>query len=300
MIFLTVYGKGRKIGNAHIVAEDGFDIGESPGTGNDYSGIVGESGGFACVFAGEVEFGIDEFLHSFNGNKSVCGIEGIVNRGELHFAVFIGFGGPFGNAAGSEEEGSEIPGAGVHFERKVFLSFFAVFDKFFKAVYVRFGDYALIIVHEVAVIGSERISIKILAGSGGGDNARVVSFGDGSGSGSTEFCKRAGLDETCELVLCEAEDITAGFNVGDHLGSGIGFGNGLDSSVEFDSERVGGIEVINLSFGEIDSVLGDPYFYVVSAGEFCALGFIGRSRRIRRVAGAQSRDEHHGYEHDGN
>ena len=118
-----------------------------------------------------------------------------------------------------------------------------------------FGD---VIAHEVAVIGSHRVSIERIARSDGRDGSGIVFCGDGFGGFNAELRQSAALDKTSELVLREAIEIRAGINIGEHLGGRIGLGDGLDG--RSDRHAVGSgerfdlrLELVRNTFG-----LGDP------------------------------------------
>ena len=264
VILLAVNGEGGKIGSAHVVAEGGLDVIVCPGTGHNDGGAGSELG---SLRGAQMSGGLDELLHTLYGDEAVVGIEGIVDFGELTVVI----GDPLGLTAGRKEEGSEIPGGSLHFESEILAGVLTVLDQLLHGVEVGLGDNGLIIVHEVAVIGGEGVGVEIFARGSGGNDAFVVGFLNGLGSAGAELGKSRGLDEPCELVLSEEVDIAAGLNVGDHVGSRVSLGSGLDLRGELDAEFVVGVEVVDLLLGEIDSRLGYPNGDLVLTGNVAGL-----------------------------
>ncbi len=264
-----------------------------PGAGHD-DGAAGVKAG--AVGRGEVEVGVEQLLHTLDGDEALGAVEGVLDGDEGAVGVSL----PLGDAAGAEEPGRDVPRGGLILHGEVLLGGLAVGDQFLEGADVFLGDDGLVIVHEVAVVGSQGVGVELAAGGGGGDSAAVVVGADSISGGHAELGQSAGLHQAGELVLREAEDVAAGFDVGDHLRGGVALAHGLDRRVEGDAVGVGSVEVGDLLLGQIDDGVGDPNGDVIGAGEFAAgssgsaLGGPGRRLGGRSgsgaAAGAQSKD----------
>ena len=265
VVLLAVHLEGGQIGDAHVVAQDVLDGLEGPGAGDDDGSAVGElvSGG-----RGQVLGRVDQLLHALDGDEAVFGIEVVVDGDEL--AVIVG--GPVGLAAGGEEPGGQVPGRGLGLEGEELVRLFAVGDQLLQGVHVFLGDNALVIVHEVAVIGGHGVGIQGLAGSGGSHNAGVVGGGDGLSGLHAQGVQGTGLHQTGELVLRKAVQIGAGVHVHQHLVSGSGLGHGVHVSLEDDAVGVVGVEVRDLLLGQVNSGFADPNGDLVSTGQRAGTG----------------------------
>ena len=129
---------------------------------------------------------------------------------------------------------------------------------------------ALVVVEEVAVVGSERIGIGQVAHLGGCDGTGVVLGSDDSCIFIAQLNESVSSDETGKLVLGEAEDVGTGFNVRQDVGSGIAFAYGLYGNGII---RIFGMcchKGFNLRFGKINNSIGDPDFQCLVPG--CACG----------------------------
>ena len=272
MIFFSVHLEGGQVRDAHVVAQVFLNLREVPGAADQDRRVLVELVGAA---AAQVIGGIHQFLHALDGNQAVVAVESVAHGDE--FAVIVGH--PHAAAAGGEEEGSQVPGRSLHFESEVLLGSFAVGNQLLQGVNVFVRDDTLIIVHEVAVVRSQRIGVQLFARSGGRNRARIIVGNDGLAGLLAQGIQSAGLYKAGELILREAVDVAAGFDVGDHLGGGIRFGNSLNGSVELESEFIVGVEIGDLLFSQILGCFRNPDLDVV--------GFA--------VGG---REGHHGQGHD--
>ena len=267
VVFLAVHFEGRQVGDAHVVAEQAADDFIVPRTGDNDRTVVCEdvAGG-----GGQMALGVDQFLHALDSDETFGAVERIGNGNE--FAVVAG--GPIGLAAGCKEPGCKVPCGGVGLEREGLARRFAIRDQLFKRINVFLGDNALVIVHEVAVIGGQRVRIERIAGSCRRNNAGIVCFLDDFCSFFIELDQRIALYKTSKLVLREAVDVCACGNVNQHLICARRFGNTVDGRDELDAFRVGVVEVFDLLLGQINSRFADPNGNLV--GDFVA----GRNRFV--------------------
>ena len=245
--------------------------------------------------------GLEELLHALDGDKAVVGVEVVVDGDEVAVAV----GGPLGHAAGGEEPGDDVPRGGLGLEGEDLVVVLAVLDQGLEGVDVSLGDDGLVVVHEVAVVGGQRVGVDFVAGGGGSDNARIVVLSDEGLGRVAQLGKGVGLNEAGELVLREAVQIGAGVDVNEHLVGRSGLGDGVDLGVEGDAELVVRVEVRDLLFGQLDSGFAGPNEDVIGAGELAAglrsgsslaAGSRGGSAgsRGRSLLAAGSQCEHHG------
>ena len=230
MIGSSINCEGRKISNTHVVTKDVFNSRSCPSTGNDNSGrdSVCER---STITGGVCSRGLSQDLHTLHSNQTLIGVKVIVNRNEGTISSSC----PFGNTACAEEECSVIPSAGFKFHRELSVVCFTCSNEVFQRINDIFGDDALIVVHEVTVIGCQRIAVELAVNCGSHDGSIIVSFLDGRSSCITEDIQSTGLNKTSQLVLCEAVEIRTGFNIVDHLRSGIRFGDAFDRSIDHDA-----------------------------------------------------------------
>ena len=169
-------------------------------------------------------------------------------------------------AARAEEERGLIP-AGVDLHIEALAGLLAVGDDGFQRVGI--GDDALVVVEEVAVVGGQRIGVHHVAQRRGGYGAGVVLSGDQRLVVGSDLFQRAGGHQTGQLILREAVDIRAAFNVGDHGGGGVAFAHGLDGHGHVRVLSVRGLEGVDLRLGELNGGVGDPDLdFAVEAGGF--------------------------------
>ena len=262
VIGLAVHLEGGQVGHAHVVAQDGFDVLGGPGAGHDDGGAVGEGG---SLRAGHMDGGGDQLLHALGGDQALVAVEGVVHLREDALVVGV----PLGDAAGAEEEGSQIPGGGLHLEGEVLAGGFAVGDQLLQGFHVFLvGDDGLVIIHEVAVVRGERIGEHAAVRGGHGlHGVRVGVLLHGLHGPVAQLGQGAGLHQTGELVLREAEDVAAGLDVGHHLGRGVALTHRLDGGVELDAVLVRAVEVLDLLAGEVHDLVGHPHLDVIFAGQ---------------------------------
>ena len=295
MVFLTVDFEGRKIRDAHVVAEDALNGLIVPDTGNDNCAVLLETG---ALGSRQMPVRGNELIQTLRGDQAFVGVEVIVDGQELTGLVDR----PFGHAAGCEEPGCDVPCRGFSLEGEILLSLLAVGQELLKAVDIRFRDDALVIVHKIAVVRGQRIGIQgTVGGLRGLDDAFRVLGGDLLSRLGAELRNSTCKHETCELVLREAEQISAGFDVGDHVRAGIRFGNGLDRRLELQTVFVVRIVIFDLLDGEIFDFICDPdgHFILLDldrAGSvglllFCLRGLVIRG--LCRFALTCSEREHH-------
>ena len=172
-------------------------------------------------------------------------------------------------AAGGEEEARGVPGV-LEFIGDVLACGLAVGDDCLKAVDIGIRNNALVIIHEVAVIGGQRIGVEIGAGLSREDRSGVVVGLCEFNGGVSELGECAGLDQTAELVLSEEIEISAGLNVGDHVCCRVSLRNGLNGRVDGDAVFVGAVEVGDLSLCQIYRRFGRPDYDIIGSGEIAA------------------------------
>ena len=298
VVALAVDLEGGQIGGAEIVAQDALDGLEGPGAGDD-DGAAGIKAG--AVGGAEVVVGVEQLLHALDGDQALGAVEGVFH-GDKGAGLI---GGPLGGAAGAEEPGSDVPGGGLVLHGEVLAGSFAVGNQGLEGVEVFLGDNGLVIVHEIAVIRGQGVGVELSVDGGSRDHAGVVGAGNQFGSLHAELGQSAGLNKAGKLVLGKAEDVAAGFNVGDHLGGSVAFADGLNGRVKGDAVRVAGVKVLDLLLGQIDDRVGAPDGDVIGAGQLAAgsgggfIAALGGSGRVvaRRGSGLLSagsqREDHH-------
>ena len=292
LIGLSVDGEGRQLGYSEVVLQNALRGVVIPGTGY-YCGSAGAERGYVGIL--NVALGILQEVHGLGGSESLVGIEVVVDGGELT----VGIDGPLGYAAGSEEECRGVPTGVVEVHDEVLTGCFAGGNDLLKALGVLVGDDALVIVHEVAVVGSERISIVCVSRGDGDEGVTVVLSLYLLGCGLTELGYSSGVDQPCQLVLSEEEQVSACLNVLYH-GVGCGaFAYCLYGGLYHDAQSVGLVEVIDLLLCEFYCGIGAPYLDLVGTCDL-ALGFVSVIRRsgVSAVAASGEADHHDEHEHD--
>ena len=272
MVFLTVDFEGRKIRDAHVVAEDALNGLIVPDTGNDNCAVLLETG---ALGSRQMPVRGNELIQTLRGDQAFVGVEVIVDGQELTGLVDR----PFGHAAGCEEPGCDVPCRGFSLEGEILLSLLAVGQELLKAVDIRFRDDALVIVHKIAVVRGQRIGIQgTVGGLRGLDDAFRVLGGDFLSRLDAELGKGVRKDETSELVLCEAVQVAAGLNVGDHVRGSRAFRNSFDRRIELQAVFIAVVVIFDLLDSQIFDLFSNPDSDVVG------LDF-RRLRSIRLLAG---------------
>ena len=175
MIGLAVHGEAGQFGSAQVVAQDVLGIVVGPGTGYHDGSALGE---FAYVRGLDVGLGGDQLLQALRADETLVGVDVVVHGDEL--AVIVG--GPFGDTAGTEEEGDRIPGGVLQFHGEVLVGGFAVGDQVFQGAQMSGVDGALVVVHEVAVISGQRVGIQIFTHGSSRYGTGIVRFLHDGGS----------------------------------------------------------------------------------------------------------------------
>ena len=283
VVLLAVNLEGGQVGGAQIVAQDVADGLVAPGAADDDGGALVEGG---SVRRAQEHGGLNQLLHALDGDQALGAVEGILHGDELA----VGVGGPLRDAAGGKEEGRHVPGGGVHLKGEVLVGGFAVGNQLLQGVQIFLGDDGLVVVHEVAVVRGQGVSVELFTGSGGGDDAGViVGLDEVSGAGS-ELGQSTGLNQTGELVLREAVDVAAGLHVSDHQGGGVSLADGLHLGVDDDAELIGLVEVLDLLLGQIDSRVGDPDGDIISTGQIGGDFLLSLFLGLLAAAGSQRED----------
>ena len=262
VVRVAVHGEAGQIGAGVVVAQSGLGGAGAPGADDDDGG--GDGGGEVIGRAGGlVSGGVQQLLHALQGDNAVVGVEVVVNALE---ALAVGGHGPVGVAAGSEEEGDIVPRGGLKLHGEAAAGGLAVGNDVFQAVHVLSGNHAAVVNHEVAVIGGHGIAPYIGANGGGRNGAAVVQLGDFRGSLGAKLGQGAGLHQTSQLILREAEQVGAVLDGGDHLGGGLGLGDALNGGVD-DDAGVLFHKVLDLLLGQFlyTGHLGDPDGDVIGA-----------------------------------
>ena len=132
MVRVAVHGEAGKIGAGVVVAQSGLGGAGAPSADDDDGG--GDGGGEVIGRAGAlVSGGVQQLLHTLQGDNAVVGIEVVVNALE---ALAVGGHGPVGVAAGSEEEGDIVPRGGLKLHGEAAAGGLAVGNDVFQAVHV--------------------------------------------------------------------------------------------------------------------------------------------------------------------
>ena len=267
LVLLAVHGELGQGRCAVVVAQDVLRVLDVPGAADHEAGIVVEFGGLGAV---DELVGVHDHVHGLGGDEALVGVE-VVDHGQ-ELAIAVGF--PHGLAAGAEEEGGQIP-AVLQVEAEGLAGGFAVGDHLADVAQGLSLDHALVVEHEVGVVGGHGVSIEIFARGGRGHGSfHVVGLDELSRLGA-QLTQSTGLHQTVELVLREEVDVAARFHVGDHLGGCVAFANGLDGGIELDAHVVAVVEVLDLLLGQIDDLLGRPNGDGVLTGQLT-----GRSRGL--------------------
>ena len=258
MIGFAVNLERRKISCTKVCTEMSFCIACSPNTCNDSACICED------IRVAVIARGFRKLLHTLHSSKTCIGIEVVVNC--VKFALFVH--GPVGVTIGRKEEGCGIPSV-FKSETEFFIVLFASSDNLFEAISILFGDDACIVIQVIAIITGHRICPKLTCNGCSSNGACVIIFLDGLGCVLTGCYESSSLNESGELVLCEAVNIRSGCNVSNYLRACISFGNAFNLRVDHDA--------FVFCFKSIDLLLcksrnavffGNPKSNVVSANEF--------------------------------
>ena len=285
VIALAVHLEGGQVSGAQVVAQDAGHGLIGPGAG-DHDGAAAVEAG--AVRGAEVHGGVYQLLHALGGDEAVGAVEGILHGHEV--AVRVGF--PGGLAAGAEEEGSDVPGGGVGLHGEVLAGGLAVSHQLLQGIQVLLGDNGLVIVHEVAVIGGQGVGIQLAVDGGSSHHTGIVSSGNSLGSLHAQLVQSAGLHQTGKLILREAEQVAAGFHVGDHLGSGVALAHRLHGGVEGDAILIALVEGSDLLLGQVNDSVSAPYGDVVGARQLAA--GVGLLSGLAAAAGHQGQSQGQG------
>ena len=195
--------------------------------------------------------GLSQLDHGLQGLDAVLGsVVAVHGVDDARVVNAVGQG-----AASAEEEGGLVP-AGVDLEVDVLASGLAVSQDLLHVGGI--GDDGLVVVQEVAVIGGQGVGVHGVAQHNSGHGAAVVlGLDDLSVLVQNDFQSASG-HQTGQLILREAEDVSAGFHVGQHVGGSIAFANGLDLNGHVGVLGMSGLEQFDLSLGELNSRLGNP------------------------------------------
>ena len=239
LVRFSIYGEGGQLGCAEVFTVCGCSSATVPRTGYNCSCAV------ECARSGIIASALEEFLHTLEGYNTSVTVPGIVYT--VEFAIVVC--GPFRFATGSEEEGCSVPSVVLKFEVEEFTFFFANSDDAFQGLNVFFRENALVIVQKISVVGSKRISVLLITNLTSLYSISVVVVSDFGLVNTTDFSESAGLNQSCQLVLCEAVEVGSRFNVSNNLSCSVAFTNTAYCSIDNDA-GVCSFESVNLGLGE--------------------------------------------------
>ena len=267
---LPVHGEGGQLAGAVVLAQlFGNGLG-APRAADPGADAVADGAHQEAVVAGREGRVVAEGAHSFGGGQP----RGAVEVAHLP-AVFV----QPQRAAIAEEEARQIPAVGdVHLH--LLAGGVGGGEDAVQRLHVLLGEYGLIVVEEIAVVGGHRVAVEYAVDRGGLDgNGRVG--GDDRVQIARHLIERVGVDEVDDLVV----------RVGKHVRGSGGVFEIARLGVRFADHAVGERPLVFRVFrGEGFAQLGEQFLILLAAPDLQR--DLLRQRRAPQQRQRQQRAQH--------